>query len=72
MSLTTTQSAVSMKFAGHLQRVGVPESLGVAALEQQRLDLMSGSGLTVRDGYAGGPVWRKERHDEHRLCRARG
>jgi hypothetical protein len=47
MSLTTTQSAVSMKFAGHLQRVGVPESLGVAALEQQRLDLMSGSGLTV-------------------------
>jgi hypothetical protein len=47
MSLTTTQSAVSMKFAGHFQRVGVPESLGVAALEQQRLDLMSGSGLTV-------------------------
>jgi hypothetical protein len=32
---------------GHFQRVGVPESLGVAALEQQRLDLMSGSGLTV-------------------------
>jgi hypothetical protein len=47
MSLTTTQSAVSMKFAGHFQRVGVPESLGVAALEQQRLGLMSGSGLTV-------------------------
>jgi hypothetical protein len=47
MSLTTTQSAVSMKFAGHFPRVGVPESLGVAALEQQRLDLMSGSGLTV-------------------------
>jgi hypothetical protein len=41
MSLTTTQSAVSMKFAGHFQRVGVPESLGVAALEQQRLDLMA-------------------------------
>ena len=50
MSLTTTQSAVSMKFAGHFQRVGVPESLGVAALEQQRLDLMSGSGLTIVAG----------------------
>ena len=50
MSLTTTQSAVSMKFAGHFQRVGVPESLGVAALEQQRLDLMSGSDSTVGAG----------------------
>jgi hypothetical protein len=34
--------------------------------------LMSGSRLDGRGEYAGGTGWRKERHDEHRLCRARG
>jgi hypothetical protein len=49
-----------------------PRSLKAGpALERQRRDLISGSGPDG-GGYARGTNWRKERHDDHQLCGARG